>query len=68
MLVLEKAYSLFELIFKVYNSFAKTPKHDIFQKTVFCTLVSSMNLGLNAVSRCLMVKFDKIRVQAETLK
>ena len=27
----------------------KVPKYDIFQKKLFCTLASSMNLELNAV-------------------
>ena len=47
-LVFEKAHSLFKLSFKA-NQLQKTPEFDIFQKTLFCNLVSNMNLGLNAV-------------------
>ena len=36
------------MIFKATQS-QKIPEYDIFQKTLFCTLASSMNLGLNAV-------------------
>ena len=47
-LVFEKSHSLFKLIFKA-TQLQKIPEYDIFQKTLFCTLASSMNLGLNAV-------------------
>ena len=47
-LVFEKAHSLFKLIFKA-TPLQKVPEYDIFQKALFCTLASSMNLGLNAV-------------------
>ena len=47
LLVLEKTHSLFKLIFKA-TQFQEIPQYDIFQKTLFFTLVSSMNLGLNA--------------------
>ena len=30
-------------------SFKKIPKYNIFEKTLFFTLASNMNLGLNAV-------------------
>ena len=48
MLVFEKAHSLFKLIFKA-TKLQKVPEYDIFQKALFRTLASSMNLGLNAV-------------------
>ena len=41
-------HSLFKLIFKA-TQLQKIPESDIFQKTLFCTLASSMNLGLNGV-------------------
>ena len=47
-LVFEKAHLLFKLIFKA-TQLENVPEYDTFQKTVFCTLVSNMNLGLNAV-------------------
>ena len=47
-LVFENAHSLFKLIFKA-NQLQKVPEYDILQKTLFWTLSSSMNLGLNAV-------------------
>ena len=47
-LVFEKAHSLFKLIFKV-TQLQKMSEYDIFQKARFYNLVSSMNLGLNAV-------------------
>ena len=39
---------LLKLIFKATH-LQKIPEHNIFQKNLFCTLASSMNLGLNAV-------------------
>ena len=47
-LVFEKAHSLFKLIFKV-TPLQKVPEYNIIQKSPFCTLGSSMNLGLNAL-------------------
>ena len=44
----EKAHLLFKLIFKA-TPLQKVPEYDIFQKTLFFTLASSMNLGLNVV-------------------
>ena len=44
----ENAHSLCKLIFKV-NQLQKIPEYDIFQKTIFFTLASRMNLGLNTV-------------------
>ena len=44
----KNAHLLFKLIFKA-TKLQKLPEYDIFQKTLFCTLASSMNLGLNAV-------------------
>ena len=42
------SHSLFKLTFKA-TQLQKTPEYDIFKKILFCTLASSMNLGLNAV-------------------
>ena len=47
-LVFEKTHSLLKLVFKV-TQLQNIPEYDIFQKTLFCTLVSSMNLGLYTV-------------------
>ena len=47
-LIFEIAHSLFKLIFKA-TQLEKVPEYEIFQKTLFCTLVSSMTLRLNAV-------------------
>ena len=47
-LVFEKVHSLLKLIFRA-TQLQKVPGYDIFQKTLFCTLASSMNLGPNAV-------------------
>ena len=44
-LVFEKSRSLWKLIFKA-TQLQKIHEYDIFQKTLFCTLVSSMNLTL----------------------
>ena len=44
-LVWEKAHSLFKSNFKATH----LPRYDIFWKTLFWTLVSSTNLGLNTV-------------------
>ena len=48
-LIFGKSHSLFKLIFKA-TQLQKKPEYDIFQKTLFFTLLSSMNLGLNPVS------------------
>ena len=47
-LVFEKPQSLFKLIFKA-TQLQKITEYDIFQKILFCTLASNMNLGLNTV-------------------
>ena len=47
-LLFKKSHLLFKLIFQA-TQLQKVPKYDIFQKTLFFTLVSNMNLGLNAV-------------------
>ena len=47
-LIFETAHSLFKLIFKA-TQLEKVPEYEIFQKTLFCTLASSMTLRLNAV-------------------
>ena len=44
----ENAHSLFKLIFKA-TQLQKISEYDIFRKTLFCPLASSMNLGLNAL-------------------
>ena len=46
-LVFGKFYLLFKLIFKA-TQFQKIPEYNIFQKILFCTLVSSINLEINA--------------------
>ena len=46
--IFEIAHSLFKLIFKA-TQLEKVPEYEIFQKTLFCTLASSMTLRLNAV-------------------
>ena len=46
-LVFQKTYSLFKLIFRAME--LQQPKHNIFQKALFCTLASSRKLVLNAV-------------------
>ena len=47
-LIFEKAHTHYKLIFKASQS-EKVPEYDMFQKTLFCTLASTMNLGLNTV-------------------
>ena len=47
-LIFEIAHSLFKLIFKA-TQLEKVPEYEICQKTLFCTLASSMTLRLNAV-------------------
>ena len=47
-LIFEKAHMHYKLIFKASQS-QKIPEYDIFQKTLFSTLASTINLGLNAV-------------------
>ena len=47
-LLFEKSHLLFKLIFRA-TQLQKKSEYDIFQKTLFCSLVSSLNLGLNAV-------------------
>ena len=47
-LVFEKAHSLFKFILKA-APLQKVPEYDIFQKSLFCTLDSSMNLRLNVI-------------------
>ena len=42
-LVFEKAHSFFILIFKATH-LQKMPEYDIFQKALFCTLTSSMDI------------------------
>ena len=46
-LVFQKTHSLFKLIFRAMQ--LQRPKHNILQKTLFCTLASSTKLVLNAV-------------------
>ena len=46
--VLAKGHLLFKLIFKS-TQLQKVPEYDIFQKTLFCTLAPSINLGQDAV-------------------
>ena len=47
-LIFENAHSLYKFTFKA-TQLQKIPEYDIFQKTLFCILASSMNLELNAV-------------------
>ena len=46
-LVLEKSYLLFKLIFKG-SRFQRLPEYDIFQNILFCTFMSSRKLGRHA--------------------
>ena len=47
-LIFEKAHTHCKQIFKLSQS-QKIAEFDMFQKTLFSTLASTMNLGLNAV-------------------
>ena len=46
-LVFQKTHSFFKLIFRAMQ--LQQPKHNIFQKALFCALASSTKLLLNAV-------------------